>query len=138
MKMMETTQTSRWFVVVLVVAVSTSCATMVQRGPSPDEATEVLAIELVDDGLTLEPPQVGRGKVTLDLTNRGRLEHAVRVVGPDVDEKVAEFLGPGEHRRQSLRLGPGTYRVFCPDGDHAEHGLSAQLVVTETATSFHR
>ncbi len=123
----------------VVVALSTaSCATMGRHASSPDEASEVLAIDLVDDGLTLDPPQVGRGRVTLDLTNRGRLEHAVRVVGPDVDEKVAEFLGPGEHRRQSLRLGPGTYRVFCPDGDHAEHGLSAQLVVTETPTSFHR
>ena len=124
---------------VVVVAVSmASCATMARRAPGPDEATEVLAIDLVDDGLTLDPPQVARGRVTLDFTNRGRLEHAVRVVGPDIDEKVAEFLGPGEHRRQSLRLGPGTYRVFCPDGDHAEHGLSAQLVVTESPTAFHR
>jgi hypothetical protein len=127
------------FVALLVVAGSmTACATMARRDPGPDEATEVLSIDLVDDALTLAPPQVGRGKVTLDLTNRGRLEHAVRVVGPGVDEKVAEFLGPGEHRLQSLRLEPGTYRVFCPDGDHAEHGLAAQLVVTETATSFHR
>jgi hypothetical protein len=133
-------KTSRaWLLAALVAAVPVaSCATMSRHDRGDDVATEVLAIELDDGGLTLAPPQVARGKVTFDLTNRGRLEHAVRVVGPGIDEQVVEFLVPGEHRRQSLRLGPGTYRVFCPDGDHAEHGLSAQLVVTETATSFRR
>lgn len=137
MKMMQTSRDRLVAALVAVVSMA-SCATMARRDPGPDEATEVLAIELVDDGLTLAPPQVARGKVTLDLTNRGQLEHAVRVVGPGVDEQVVQFLSSGEHRRQSLRLEPGTYRVFCPDGDHAARGLSAQLVVTETATAFHR
>ena len=115
-----------------------ACATLGLHRPGDDDRPEVLAVDLDDGSIALTPTQVARGKVELELTNRGKLEHALRIVGPGVDEQTAEFLGPGEHRRQPMRLGPGTYRVFCPDGDHAEHGMWARLVVTENASWFRR
>jgi hypothetical protein len=59
-------------------------------------------------------------------------------VGPGTDEQSDEFLGQSEHRRVWLKLAPGSYRIFCPDGQHAEQGMWAGLVVTENPGWFRR
>ncbi|HVZ71143.1 MAG TPA: sulfocyanin-like copper-binding protein [Polyangia bacterium] len=115
-----------------------ACAPLGVHRPGTPDTPEVLAVVLEDGSITVHPRQVARGKIGLDIENRGTLEHALRIVGPGVDEQSAEFLGPNEHRRRWLRLEPGTYRVFCPDGDHAERGMWAHIIVTEKPTWFRR
>jgi hypothetical protein len=115
-----------------------ACATFGLHEPGTDDAPEVLVVSLDDVSIAVTPRQAARGRIGLEIVNRGMLEHAVRIVGPGVDEQATEFLGPTQHRRQWLRLGPGTYRLFCPDGDHAERGMWTQLIVTETPSWFRR
>ena len=124
---------------VAAVTVAGGCAHA--RGcPAPGnaDAPERLDVVLTDASIDVWPGVVARGKVGLEIVNDGQLEHGFRVTGPGIDEQSDEFLTPGEHRRLSLKLGPGTFRIFCPDGDHAERGMWARLVVADDVGWFRR
>ena len=114
------------------------CATLGLYRPGTDDAPEVVTVTLTDSSIDVSPPLVGHGKVGLEVVNDGQLEHAFQVVGPGTDEHSDEFLTTGEHRRLWLKLAPGTFRVLCPDGDHAKRGMSARLTVTEDGRYFRR
>jgi uncharacterized cupredoxin-like copper-binding protein len=75
---------------------------------------------------------VGRGKVTFEISNEGQLEHGLHIVGPGIDDQSDEFLVPGQHRSVTLKLGEGTYRLSCPDGNHADLGMWAKIEVTDS------
>jgi uncharacterized cupredoxin-like copper-binding protein len=115
-----------------------ACAPLGIVQPGTPQAPEVLKVALTDGSTQVRPRMVARGKVGLEVSNDGTLEHGVHVVGPGVDEQSDEFLSPGQRRTMWLELAPGTFRVFCPDGDHAERGMSAQFVVTDRASWFRR
>ena len=114
------------------------CATLGVYPPGTEDAPEVLIVVLTDTSIDVAPSLVARGKVGLEIINNGQLEHALHITGPGTDEQSDEFLTSGEHRRLWLKLAPGTFRIFCPDGDHAARGMSARLTVTEDARWFRR
>ena len=124
--------------VAVAVAVSGGCAQMGLYTPGNADAPELLRVVLTDSSIDVWPRLVARGKVGLEIVNDGQLEHGFRIVGPGTDEQSDEFLTPGEHRRVWLKLGPGTFRIFCPDGDHAERGMWARLVVADEVSWFRR
>jgi hypothetical protein len=132
---------ARWLVacaLALTLGSAPGCAQLGLYQPGTADAPEVLEVSLRDDSILVRPRLVARGKVTLDIANDGTLEHGFRLVGPGVDEQSQEFLGPGDHRRVSFKLEPGTYRLFCPDGNHAALGMWAQLVVGASSSWFRR
>jgi hypothetical protein len=114
------------------------CAPLGLYPPATADAPEVVEVSLTDTSVTLRPALVGKGKIALDLVNEGDLEHGLSVVGPGVDESSDEFLVPAQRRRMWVKLGPGRFRVFCPDGDHAARGVSAELVVSDAPVGFFR
>jgi hypothetical protein len=123
---------------VAVAAAACGCASLGLRRPGTADDPELVDVVVTDTSLEVEPGLVGRGKIGLELVNNGQLQHAVRVVGPGVDERSDELLTPGARGRLWLKLGPGTYRIFCPDGDHADRGLSSSLVVGDDVNMFRR
>jgi hypothetical protein len=114
------------------------CSTFGIYRPGTEDAPEVVTVTLTDTSIDVSPSLVGRGKVDLELRNDGQLEHAYHVTGPGTDEESEEFLTSGQHRRVALKLAPGTFRIFCPDGDHAKLGMDARLVVTDRVGWFRR
>lgn len=114
------------------------CSTLGVFRPGTEDAPELVSVTLTDDSIDVSPSLVGRGKVDLEVRNDGQLEHAFQIVGPGTDETSDEFLTTGQRRQIRLKLEPGTFRVFCPDGDHAKRGMSARLVVTERVGWFRR
>lgn len=128
---------TRALVLTLAVLPLGACATVGMHKPGSDLEPEVVDVELRDARLDLSPRQVGPGKVGLEVFNQGEIDHALRVTGPGIDEPVDTDVSPGQHRRIWVKLKPGTYRVFCPDGDHADKGVAADLSVTEDA-GWHR
>lgn len=122
----------------LMLLAAAGCAELGVYRPGDGNTPEVLAVELRDARIDVRPHMVARGRVALDIVNHGTLEHGVRIVGPGTDDTSEEFLVPGQRRRVVLKLEPGTFRIFCPDGNHADLGMWAQVVVTETPTWFRR
>jgi hypothetical protein len=115
-----------------------ACAPLGIVQPGTPQAPEVLKVSLTDGSIAVRPRMVARGKIGLEVVNDGALEHGLHVVGPGVDEQSDEFLTPGQRRMMWLDLAPGTFRVSCPDGDHAERGMSAHFIVTDRASWFRR
>jgi uncharacterized cupredoxin-like copper-binding protein len=120
----------------LAALVVAGCAELGLHKPGADG--EVVHVELRDRRIDVSPHMVGRGKVVLQIENDGELEHGLRVVGPGTDDQSDEFLVPGQHRTVTMKLGEGTFRIFCPDGNHADLGMWAQLVVTDSPSYFRR
>jgi plastocyanin len=71
------------------------------------------------------------GSQTFRVTNNGTTEHNFEVEGQGIEEAFETNLSPGETRTMQLNLGPGTYVVYCPVGNHREQGMEVQLTVTQ-------
>jgi hypothetical protein len=114
-----------------------ACASTMQRPPA-EPVSEIVEVVIKDDAIDLSPAHVAAGRIGLDVANHGLLEHVLRVEGQGLAEPADTDLASGQQRQVSIRLKPGVYRVFCPDADHADRGLRAELTVDETSVSFHR
>jgi hypothetical protein len=114
------------------------CAPLGVFRPGTEDVPEVITVTLTDTSVDVWPGLVARGKVGLEFVNDGELEHSFQILGPGTDESSDEFLTPGQRRRVWVKLAPGTFRIFCPDGDHAKRGMTARLTVTDDARWFRR
>ena len=70
------------------------------------------------------------GFIAFEATNDGQLPHALAVVGP-AGEARTQTLRPGERTTVSVRLAPGTYKWYCPVGDHELRGMVGRVRVAE-------
>lgn len=90
------------------------------------------AVALDEWTLAAVPEAVRAGEVTLLATNAGSEVHSLAITGPGVEQRTGP-IDPGGTAALTVRLEPGTYRLFCPeegpDGRHAERGMSAPFAV---------
>jgi uncharacterized cupredoxin-like copper-binding protein len=76
------------------------------------------------------PDTLAAGSLTFEVTNSGARRHNFEIEGAGIEQKLERDLESGETATLQIDLVPGTYRVYCPVGDHAEeHGMSRQLTV---------
>lgn len=94
------------------------------RGP---QRVQVTALEFE---YRLSRLSVRQGRVLIELVNYGEDEHdlVLRRVGGRKSWKLQKLL-PGERATLSLRLRPGSYRLWCAVGDHRVRGMRATLRV---------
>jgi hypothetical protein len=114
------------------------CAQLGLQRPGTADEPEVVTVVLTETSVEVRPRLVAAGKVAFEILNDGQLEHGLQIVGPGTDEQSDEFLVTGQRRKVVLKLAPGTFRLFCPDGDHAARGMSASLEVAEAVGWFRR
>ncbi|HVR44585.1 MAG TPA: cupredoxin domain-containing protein [Thermoanaerobaculia bacterium] len=96
-------------------------------GRTPGGAVEVV---LIDRRIEM-PATLPAGRTVFNVTNQGEDEHNFEIEGNGIERELPENLGAGESATLEVDLSPGTYRVYCPVGKHAEEGMSLQLTVTE-------
>jgi hypothetical protein len=117
------------------------CAALGLGSKAAPGEPEIVDIEVRDTRLGVSPLNVGAGpagKIGLEIVNNGQLEHNLRVEGPGLDEPSDTSIAPGQHRRTYVRVRAGTYRIYCPDADHAEKGVDGKLIVHEESSQFNR
>jgi hypothetical protein len=73
---------------------------------------------------------VRQGRTLIELVNYGEDEHdlMLRRVGGTHTWRLRKLL-PASRATLSVRLRPGTYRLWCSVGDHAGRGMRATLRV---------
>jgi plastocyanin len=110
-------------------------------GAATTEATETTAAggggggETVDVSATdfkFDPadPTVGPGTVTFDVTNDGETVHNLEVEGPSGEAELPEDLQPGDEGSFEVDLNePGTYKFYCPVGNHEDLGMVGEVTV---------
>jgi plastocyanin len=67
------------------------------------------------------------GKTTVDFTNASQVPHAVEIEGNGVEEET-ETIQAGK-ASLTVDLKSGTYKFYCPVGDHEQEGMKGVLTV---------
>ncbi len=76
------------------------------------------------------PDSILVGRTTLEVTNSGKRKHSLVVEGNGTEQKLEKDLEPGQTATLDVDLRPGTYRVYCPVGDHdKKRGMTRPLIV---------
>jgi uncharacterized cupredoxin-like copper-binding protein len=94
-------------------------------------AVATVEASLVDYALEPPEPRVGAsGLIAFAATNDGLVRHALAVDGPSGTVRTAALV-PGERAIIAVRLPPGTYKWYCPLGDHEQRGMVGRVRVKE-------
>ena len=70
------------------------------------------------------------GEIAFEATNDGQFPHALAVIGP-AGQARTQTLKPGERTTVEVRLPAGTYKWYCPVGDHERRGMVGRVRVAE-------
>ncbi len=76
--------------------------------------------------ITLDRP----GTYLFRASNSGETEHTLEIEGEGIEEET-EDIQPGESTLHEVNLDPGTYKLYCPVGDHEERGMVGTVTVEE-------
>jgi plastocyanin len=88
-----------------------------------------VAIRVTDFRYTPQNLTTTPGRLTVTLTNRGRVAHTFRVERKSTIVKKVSSLLPGDTKTTSIPLRKGEYRFFCALSNHEELGMYGTLVV---------
>ena len=111
----------------VVLAVCAVAGVLPAQAAAPLARVQVVAVEF---HYRLSRVRIPAGPVRIELVNFGQDEHdlVLRRVGGSTVYRLPTVL-PGQRRVLSVRLRPGTYRLWCALADHAARGMRANLRV---------
>ncbi len=104
----------------LVLAILAGCR---EAPPVVGAPTGAIAVAQVDYRLRPQAVRTRAGRVTLEVVNRGRLAHTLRLRRGATEWAAVPSLLPGARARARRRLAPGTYTMFCVIANHEELGM---------------
>jgi hypothetical protein len=87
-------------------------------------------VSLSEWKVSLTPKAVPPGQVVFEVTNSGKVPHALEIEGRGVEKSTSRLL-PGASARLMLDLRAGTYEAYCPvgKGSHKMLGMMNHLSV---------
>jgi plastocyanin len=68
-------------------------------------------------------------RLTIRVTNRGRLGHTLRIRGATKNILAFTTIKPGETKERQFSPGSGSYTMYCALANHEELGLYGKLTV---------
>jgi uncharacterized cupredoxin-like copper-binding protein len=95
---------------------------------TPDADARKVDVRLIEHEIEM-PKQLPAGKTAFVVKNAGKAKHNFEIQGQGLDKKFWMSVDPAESKTLHVDLKPGTYKVFCPVGDHEEHGMKLELKV---------
>jgi plastocyanin len=117
----------RFAALLLLSTVALGAAAAPMLGAGGPQRVQVTALEFE---YRLSRLNVRQGPALIELVNYGEDEHdlVLRRVGGTKAWKLRKLL-PGSRATLSVRLRPGTYRLWCAVADHSGRGMRATLRV---------
>jgi plastocyanin len=94
------------------------------------EAAATVPVSLTDFRLPRNVRVPRGGVIAFEATNDGQSPHALAIIGP-AGQARTQTLKPGERTTVEVRLPPGTYKWYCPVGDHEQRGMVGRVRVAE-------
>jgi hypothetical protein len=85
--------------------------------------------------IAFAPAKLQAGTATFVVRNRGKLAHALDISGPGLKTVKVPTIAPGASRSVTVKLGGGTFKLWCPIPGHAALGMTRSLTVTGAAAS---
>lgn len=103
-----------------------TAATTATTMPLPDREIHV---QLTEYRIEM-PDSLGAGPTIFHVMNEGKEKHSFEIEGEGIERELDRELDPGATGTLQVDLRPGSYRVYCPVGNHAtEHGMSRRVTV---------
>ena len=116
----------RLIAVLLAAAAAGGCG---GSGPAVQVRDQRLEITLDDFFISPQEVRTERGRLTVTVTNRGRLGHNFRLRSADGEPIEIATLLPGESASRSATLAPGSYRMLCTVANHEQLGMTGRIIV---------
>jgi plastocyanin len=114
-------------VLILCALVLAACG---GSGAAVEEPSGKFAVTLDDYLIRPQDIRVPKGgRLTVTVTNRGRLGHTFRIRAKTRNVLAFTTLQPGESKTRSFKLKRGTYTMYCVLANHEELGMYGTLVV---------
>jgi len=98
------------------------------------DATRVTVTES-EYKIAIAPAKVQAGTATFVIRNHGKLSHALDISGPGLKTVKVPTIAPGKSRTVTVKLGGGTFKLWCPIPGHAALGMTRSLTVSGAAAS---
>jgi hypothetical protein len=77
------------------------------------------------------PHTLAPGAYLFTVRNEGSEPHSFEIEGNTMEVSLPTEVQPGETQTLPVDLAPGTYKVYCPVGEHDERGMQMSLTVSE-------
>ena len=74
--------------------------------------------------ITLDQP----GTYVFRAVNGGNVVHSLEIEGQGIEEETPN-IQPRENSELKVNLDPGTYKLYCPVGNHEERGMVGTVTV---------
>ena len=95
-------------------------------------ATKVSVTE-TEYKIAVSPATLTAGTVAFVVPDKGKLTHALDISGPGLTTVKVPAIAPGKTRTVTVKLGGGTFTLWCPIPGHAALGMKRALTVTRAA-----
>src|SRR4030095_16063352 len=95
---------------------------------TPDKEARKVDVTLTEHKINM-PKSISAGKTAFVVTNNGKDKHNFEIEGQGLDKKFMLNIAPNDTKTLHVELKPGTYKVICPVGDHAQEGMTLNLTV---------
>lgn len=99
--------------------------------PPTPVAGPPIGAKLTEFSIELSQQDLAPGTYTFAAKNDGSLPHVLEIEGPGgVEEATGTlYFGQSADLTVSLRQ-PGSYKVYCPVGDHERQGMTTTITVS--------
>ncbi len=111
-----------------VAETTKKAAEAVKDAVTPDKDARKVEVRLIDGKIEM-PKKLEPGKTAFVVTNAGTKKHNFGVEGQGIDKKFMTNVDPNETKTLHVDLKTGTYKVYCPVGEHEAHGMKLDLTV---------
>jgi uncharacterized cupredoxin-like copper-binding protein len=103
------------------------------QAPSGAKESVVKTIRVKEAEFALKPAEITLekpGTYLFKAVNSGGTVHALEVEGQGLEEETEE-IQPGQSAELKVKLGAGTYELYCPVDGHKEEGMEGKVIVKE-------
>jgi uncharacterized cupredoxin-like copper-binding protein len=107
-----------------------------EEGSAP-AGSPIRTITVEETEYALEPSSVQlerAGAYAFKVVNEGSVGHALEIEGEGIEEET-DVLDPGQEATLTVELEEGSYKLYCPVGDHEDRGMTGGVGVAEPAPS---
>jgi hypothetical protein len=116
-------------VAVLILGLGLGGVALAQRSSSGSAQVNVT---LLDGKLKVSPTTFAVGKLTLVVVNKGKLSHALAIMGVGLQPKRTPTIGSGKSARLTVTVRAGMYHVWDPVRSSMSH---ATMLTARAATA---
>lgn len=92
-------------------------------GQATAVATPAVPVQLTEYAINM-PEKFPAGRITMTITNSGKVAHGLAIEGDGVHIVVTDQIGPGDSSPFQLDLPAGKYTVYCPVDKHRGKGMT--------------